>query len=601
MTKEKKPPRHSSRLLPRHRDRSGRSSKRDAGKSLSLLLSSSHLSFSVWCGLAFLIHSSGPVLGLSDEEGSDTDQINRTFPGVCNDTKQEFTHDAGTKGCNVTYGILTDVNASNGTNSSTSHQEPENSRLCRPSTYGLDDILRSLVGYPPLICQSHLKPPKKQEQHQQPGKLLNPGFYHHHHHHHTYLNFEEFRSTRSREKGLGIPTWFVNITHRLEPDGTEYNYASALKGAKVVAHNKESKGASNILGKDHDKYLRNPCSVGVKFVVIELTEETLVDAVRIANFEHYSSNFKDFELSGSLSYPTETWTPLGKFVADNVKHIQSFKLPEPKWLRYLKLSLLSHYGSEFYCTLSVLEVYGIDAIERMLEDLIVVSPPEPNSTLLPSQSPEAGSAEKVRSLELNLSVLEEYIKELNEREGEVLPELDREISRMSVLLEKEETEIRDIMKWKEITEKGIADFVSWKSFVLSQVEALDRENSMLRSEIEKVARYQTSLESKELAVLASKLRVSSICGFPIVFGFSVLFDVNPNEDSPIGQSQAKQLGLVQTIHNYLDIYLDNEWMPNAPDIQTLSSHKDDYDRTPPAPAFALRARSKEDSDRIGPE
>ncbi|OWM85207.1 hypothetical protein CDL15_Pgr027994 [Punica granatum] len=507
MTKEKKPPRHSSRLLPRHRDRSGRSSKRDAGKSLSLLLSSSHLSFSVWCGLAFLIHSSGPVLGLSDEEGSDTDQINRTFPGVCNDTKQEFTHDAGTKGCNVTYGILTDVNASNGTNSSTSHQEPENSRLCRPSTYGLDDILRSLVGYPPLICQSHLKPPKKQEQHQQPGKLLNPGFYHHHHHHHTYLNFEEFRSTRSREKGLGIPTWFVNITHRLEPDGTEYNYASALKGAKVVAHNKESKGASNILGKDHDKYLRNPCSVGVKFVVIELTEETLVDAVRIANFEHYSSNFKDFELSGSLSYPTETWTPLGKFVADNVKHIQSFKLPEPKWLRYLKLSLLSHYGSEFYCTLSVLEVYGIDAIERMLEDLIVVSPPEPNSTLLPSQSPEAGSAEKVsesktyandtssekvesvdnkktvngkipdpvmgvrqqsnaripadtvlkilmqkvRSLELNLSVLEEYIKELNEREGEVLPELDREISRMSVLLEKEETEIRDIMKWKEIT------------------------------------------------------------------------------------------------------------------------------------------------------
>ncbi|XP_031390833.1 SUN domain-containing protein 5-like isoform X2 [Punica granatum] len=562
MTKEKKPPRHSSRLLPRHRDRSGRSSKRDAGKSLSLLLSSSHLSFSVWCGLAFLIHSSGPVLGLSDEEGSDTDQINRTFPGVCNDTKQEFTHDAGTKGCNVTYGILTDVNASNGTNSSTSHQEPENSRLCRPSTYGLDDILRSLVGYPPLICQSHLKPPKKQEQHQQPGKLLNPGFYHHHHHHHTYLNFEEFRSTRSREKGLGIPTWFVNITHRLEPDGTEYNYASALKGAKVVAHNKESKGASNILGKDHDKYLRNPCSVGVKFVVIELTEETLVDAVRIANFEHYSSNFKDFELSGSLSYPTETWTPLGKFVADNVKHIQSFKLPEPKWLRYLKLSLLSHYGSEFYCTLSVLEVYGIDAIERMLEDLIVVSPPEPNSTLLPSQSPEAGSAEKVsesktyandtssekvesvdnkktvngkipdpvmgvrqqsnaripadtvlkilmqkvRSLELNLSVLEEYIKELNEREGEVLPELDREISRMSVLLEKEETEIRDIMKWKEIT-----------------VEALDRENSMLRSEIEKVARYQTSLESKELAVLAVSLFFFCCALFKLVSSCASVF------------------------------------------------------------------------------
>ncbi|KAI3929353.1 hypothetical protein MKX01_006589 [Papaver californicum] len=150
-----------------------------------------------------------------------------------------------------------------------------------------------------------------------------------------------------------------NITHRLEPDGTEYNYASASKGAKVLGHNKETKGASNILGKDQDKYLRNPCFVGDKFVVIELYEETLVDAIKLANFEHHSSNFKDFEFSGSLTYPTETWTPLGKFVAANVKHAQRFMLTEPKWLRYMRLKLLSHYGSEFYCTLGV---------ERVLKD-----------------------------------------------------------------------------------------------------------------------------------------------------------------------------------------------------------------------------------------
>lgn len=291
----------------------------------------------------------------------------------------------------------------------------------------------------------------------------------------------------------------------------------------MVAHNKEAKGACNILEKDHDKYLRNPCSVGGKYVVIELSEETLVDAVKIANFEHYSSNFKEFNLSGTLSYPTETWSNLGNFVAANVKHAQVFQLPEPKWVRYLKLDLLSHYGSEFYCTLSVVEVYGVDVMGRMLEDLIVtsseaspkkISLEEPNSTVSPSVKADVGPVnkiendennlssagagaestddptrlalevaknsvkvnkfpdpviearqqlngripgdtvlkilmQKVRSLESNLSVLEEYIKELNRRQGKLLPDLEKEISRISLLLENTKLVIKDLMVWKE--------------------------------------------------------------------------------------------------------------------------------------------------------
>ena len=139
-----------------------------------------------------------------------------------------------------------------------------------------------------------------------------------------------------------------------------------------MASNKESKGASNILGKDKDKYLRNPCSAEEKFVVIELSEETLVVTIEIENSEHYSSNPKEIELLGSLVFPTDDWVKLGNFTAANVKHAQRFALDEPKWLRYLKLNLLSHYGTEFYCTLSVVEVYGVDAVERMLEDLISV-------------------------------------------------------------------------------------------------------------------------------------------------------------------------------------------------------------------------------------
>ncbi|KAI3983928.1 hypothetical protein MKX01_021762 [Papaver californicum] len=367
-----------------------------------------------------------------------------------------------------------------------------------------------------------------------------------------------------------------NITHRLEPDGTEYNYASASKGAKVLGHNKETKGASNILGKDQDKYLRNPCSVGDKFVFIELSEETLVDAIKIANFEHHSSNFKDFEFSGSLTYPMETWTPLGKFAAANVKHAQRFMLTEPKWVRYVRLKLLSHYGSEFYCTLSILEVYGIDAIERMLEDLIVVSqgtvPNQSKDHKLignPSLGSEEGSfdseriiqvsngvgssskgnekveevqkvdkesgktaplkkmvhnhvtevrqqpngrvpgdtvlkilMQKVRSLEVNLSVLQEYIKELNRRNEDVFPELEKELARSTSRLEKANSEIRALTEWKEATEKSNIKLDSWKSIVTSQIDILVRENAKLRLDVERVLKDQASLGNKELAVLA---------------------------------------------------------------------------------------------------
>ncbi|KAK2999733.1 hypothetical protein RJ639_023140 [Escallonia herrerae] len=87
-----------------------------------------------------------------------------------------------------------------------------------------------------------------------------------------------------------------------------------------------------------DKYIRNPCSAEEKFVVVKLSEETLVDTIEVANFEHYSSNLKDFELLGSLVYPTDSWVKLGNFTAGNVKLAQRFVLQEPKLSRKASLT-----------------------------------------------------------------------------------------------------------------------------------------------------------------------------------------------------------------------------------------------------------------------
>lgn len=349
----------------------------------------------------------------------------------------------------------------------------------------------------------------------------------------TYPNLDEFRTMSRQDTGWSSPGQLVNVTHRLHPDGTPYNYASASVGAKVVDKNKEAKGASNLLFEDHDKYLRNPCSVKGKFFVIELADETLVDHVKIANFEHYSSNLKEFELYGSLSHPTELWTSLGTFTAANVKQTQCFKLSEPKWIRYLKFNLMSHYGSDFYCTLSLVEVYGVDAIEQMLEDLIVTSgnstkngTRSPKNSTKPSlESVESGSGihladeatqnftestgklmdtidepvsfnsskkskaknsnhddpmpiarqqqpngrihadavlkillQRVRSLELHLSVLEEYIKVINKKQGDILPAVEKEMLKFALLLENSKSDIQNLLEWKQKMVKTCTPF-----------------------------------------------------------------------------------------------------------------------------------------------
>ena len=173
--------------------------------------------------------------------------------------------------------------------------------------------------------------------------------------------------------GSSAPTMNYQPLHQSQQEGrSKVNYADVSHGAKLVAWNKDAKGASNLLVPDKDKYLRNPCSVDEKFVVVELAEETLVDTVVIGNLEFHSSNLKNFELLGSPEvYPTEKWINLGTFEAENVRHLQNFTLAEPKWVRTLKLRLLTHHGSEFYCTLTAFQVFGVDAIERLLEDWIV--------------------------------------------------------------------------------------------------------------------------------------------------------------------------------------------------------------------------------------
>ncbi|XP_047161735.1 SUN domain-containing protein 4 [Vigna umbellata] len=387
------------------------------------------------------------------------------------------------------------------------------------------------------------------------------------------LGLDEFKSRAIGSKIKSGTSPHENVIHRLEPGGVEYNYASAAKGAKVLSSNKEARGASDILSRNKDKYLRNPCSSEEKFVVIELSEETLVKTIEIANFEHHSSNFKDFELHGSLVYPTDSWIFLGNFTASNVKQAQRFVLQEQKWVRYLKLNLQSHYGSEFYCTLSIVEVYGVDAIERMLEDLIYaqdkpfvsgenngekriatsilanaedsgdvqqntfrginpdssseISSENKESVIVNSNIPDPVEEirqqvgrmpgdtvlkilmQKVRYLDLNLSVLEQYMEDLNSRYVSIFKEYGKDMGEKDLLLQKIKEEIRRFLEQQDVMMKELSDLDSWKSHISVQLDHVLRDNAVLRSEVEKVRENQVSMENKSVVVF-------SVC---VIFSF----------------------------------------------------------------------------------
>uniref|UniRef100_A0A2N9FXW5 SUN domain-containing protein n=1 Tax=Fagus sylvatica TaxID=28930 RepID=A0A2N9FXW5_FAGSY len=302
--------------------------------------------------------------------------------------------------------------------------------------------------------------------------------------HNVPIGLDEFKSrafSSISESGTGQTG---SIIRRVEPGGAEYNYASASKGAKVLAFNKEAKGASNIL---------------VWFIQ---------------------------QMNGSK---------LGNFTALNVKHAQSFVLQEPKWVRYLKLNLLSHYGSEFYCTLSFVEVYGVDAVEKMIADLIsaqdkklfvpeegtgdqkeIPSQPELTDNVDIDQNiihTESNSAhemvknsvpdpveemrhhqvgrmpgdtvlkilmQKVRSLDLNLSVLERYLEELNLRYGQIFKEINKDIGEKDIILEKIREDIRNFLDSQEAIGKDVGDLIYWRSLVSLQLDDLLRDNAVLR-------------------------------------------------------------------------------------------------------------------------
>ncbi|KAG0149639.1 hypothetical protein CROQUDRAFT_104977 [Cronartium quercuum f. sp. fusiforme G11] len=155
------------------------------------------------------------------------------------------------------------------------------------------------------------------------------------------------------------------------------NYASFDCSASIHRSSKLTKSASSILNEKKDKYMLTPCrNKNKNFIIFELCDEIEIDHIILANFEFFSSMFKSFKVFVSNSGLEEgnggkgiDWVYVGLFRTRNVRGIQVFPIKHLKgFYRYVRLDFLSHYGSEYYCPLSLVRIYGLTQIDAYRRD-----------------------------------------------------------------------------------------------------------------------------------------------------------------------------------------------------------------------------------------
>uniref|UniRef100_T1J7S8 SUN domain-containing protein n=1 Tax=Strigamia maritima TaxID=126957 RepID=T1J7S8_STRMM len=183
----------------------------------------------------------------------------------------------------------------------------------------------------------------------------------------SFNEWTQKRLAEQEQKESNVPTSASSQGKTTPPKMRQKNYASADCGAKILGSNVEAQSAYAVLNGYHDEYMLNPCTAKI-WLVIELCEPIQAKKIEVANFELFSSSPREFTVSSSDRFPTREWVMLGNFEAKEEKNIQSFSLEQKMFHKFIKIELFSHYGSEHYCPLSLVRLYGTSELEVLDND-----------------------------------------------------------------------------------------------------------------------------------------------------------------------------------------------------------------------------------------
>ncbi|KAM0212443.1 hypothetical protein ACHAQI_004841 [Fusarium lateritium] len=145
-----------------------------------------------------------------------------------------------------------------------------------------------------------------------------------------------------------------------------FNYASFDAGATILKVSPGAQKAKSILVENKDSYMLFECRAKSKFVIVELSDDVLIDTVVLANFEFFSSMLRRFTVSVSDRYPVKVdkWKEIGTFEARNTRDLQAFLVENPPiYSKYVRIEFLNFSGKEFWCPVSLLRIHGSRMIE----------------------------------------------------------------------------------------------------------------------------------------------------------------------------------------------------------------------------------------------
>ncbi|WVQ99509.1 hypothetical protein IAU59_006644 [Kwoniella sp. CBS 9459] len=162
------------------------------------------------------------------------------------------------------------------------------------------------------------------------------------------------------------------------PHHNRYNYASPDCSARIHSSSPQTQHASSLLHKSRDRYMLTPCKAKEHWVVVELCDEIRIEAVEVAVWEFFSGVVREVRVSvggeddedyeddpdDGVNGRSPKWKEVGSFIGKNVRGVQTFKLPQPtSFHRFIRLDFPSYFGTEYYCPVSQLKVYGMNQME----------------------------------------------------------------------------------------------------------------------------------------------------------------------------------------------------------------------------------------------
>ncbi|KAE8538579.1 hypothetical protein D1P53_004940 [Cryptococcus gattii VGV] len=157
------------------------------------------------------------------------------------------------------------------------------------------------------------------------------------------------------------------------PQHSKYNYASPDCSARIHSSSPLTQHAASLLHKSRDRYMLTPCRAAEHWVVVELCDEIRIDAIEIAVWEFFSGVVREVQVSvggedgdgeDEVAGRGHLWKQVGSFIGKNVRGSQTFTLSQPtSFHRFIRLDFPSYYGSEYYCPVSSLKVYGMNQME----------------------------------------------------------------------------------------------------------------------------------------------------------------------------------------------------------------------------------------------